>query len=58
MGTIYPYGVFVNTLYKKFCKKEPLQKNLSSHYVLTTLFSAKAPKTMLYALLYTFRLTK
>lgn len=39
-------------------KKELPQKNQSSHYILTTLFSAKAPETMLYALLCTFFRTK
>lgn len=40
-------------------KKELPQKNQSSHYVLTTLFSAKALQTMmLYALLCTFFRTK
>ena len=39
-------------------KKELPQKNQSSHYILTTLFSAKALETMLYALLCTFFRTK
>ena len=39
-------------------KKRAPQKNQSSHYILTTLFSAKALETMLYALLCAFFRTK